>query len=80
MSTPPTMDFTFIVINNGEGPFTHALRAAARETITRCISMVVFTHTLRCALLRCASKAQERFDQRSAATRSTACVCVCVCV
>ena len=72
MSTPPTMDFTFIVINNGEGPFTHALRAPARETITRCISMVVFTHTLHCALL---SGAGRNASCVLLAQRSVQCMC-----
>jgi len=39
-----------------KGPFTHALRVAAREIATRCISTVAFTHTLRRALMRCAIK------------------------
>jgi len=34
---------------------------AARQTVTQCFSMVAFTHTLRCALIRCASKTQEAF-------------------
>ena len=33
-----------------------ALCAAAWEIVTECISMAAFTHTLRCALLRCARK------------------------
>ena len=37
-------------------PFTRTLRVAARKIVTQCISVVEFTHTLCCALLRCTSK------------------------
>jgi len=65
------------LVENDKGPFIHtlrvsALRVAMRETVTQCISMVAFTHTLRRAALCCAVlvKTHEAFYQRRAATSS----------
>jgi len=70
-----------------KAPFTHTLRVAAlclaarcvaaREAVTKCISMVAFTHTLRGTLLRSGRKMhKKRLYRRTPATPNAAYMCV----